>query len=174
MLHVITRLILGGAQENTLFTVIGQQKDPRFEVTLLAGSTTGAEGDLHGEARAAGVDLVLLPPLVRDDPAVAGRARPGRPRTASCARGRFHIVHTHSSKAGILGRAAARIAGVPIVVHTLHSLVFHEYQSALENRVVRGAEAPGARRSPTRFISVNGRTGEGRARRRASAVPSST
>ena len=159
VLHVITRLILGGAQENTLFTVIGQQKDPRFEVTLLAGSETGAEGDLHGAARAAGVDLVLLPPLVRD-------IRPWQDVRALVAlvrfmRGRrFHIVHTHSSKAGILARAAARIAGVPIVVHTLHSLVFHEYQSALANRVyviLKRLVAP----LTHAFISVNDGTARG-------------
>lgn len=159
MLHVITRLILGGAQENTLFTVIGQQKDPRFEVTLLAGAQTGPEGDLHAEARAAGVDFVLLPPLVRqihpvkDLQALWGLVRLMRSR-------RFHVVHTHSSKAGILGRVAARLAGVPIVVHTLHSLVFHEYQSALVNRVyivLKRLVAP----LTDALISVNERTAEG-------------
>lgn len=159
VLHVITRLILGGAQENTLFTVIGQQKDPRFAVTLLSGSETGAEGDLHGEARAAGVDLVLLPPLVRD-------IRPWQDVRALVAlvrfmrARRFHIVHTHSSKAGILARAAARIAGVPIVVHTLHSLVFHEYQSAVANRayvVLKRLVAPFTHA----FISVNDGTARG-------------
>jgi glycosyltransferase involved in cell wall biosynthesis len=159
VLHVITRLILGGAQENTLFTVIGQQKDPRLQVTLLAGSETGAEGDLHDEARAAGVDLVLLPALVReirpwqDLRALVALVRFMRAR-------RFHIVHTHSSKAGILARLAARIAGVPIVVHTLHSLVFHEYQSALANRVyvlLKRMVAPFTHA----FISVNDGTAQG-------------
>lgn len=134
VLHVITRMILGGAQENTLLTVIGQQKNPDFRVTLLTGVGDGKEGDLHAEARAAGVDLVILPSLVR----------PIRPATDLRAfwelyrfirRGRFDIVHTHSSKAGILGRLAARAAGVPVIVHTLHSLVFHEYQKAWQNWV---------------------------------------
>lgn len=159
VLHVITRLILGGAQENTLFTVIGQQQDPRYQVTLLAGAETGAEGDLHGAARAAGVDLVLLPPLVRaihpwkDLRAFVGLVRFMRAR-------RFHIVHTHSSKAGILARAAARLAGVPIVVHTLHSLVFHEYQSALANRVYVALKRLVAPLTDA-FISVNDRTAQG-------------
>src|SRR5687768_1930107 len=159
VLHIITRLILGGAQENTLFTAIGQGKDPRFEVTLLAGTQTGPEGDLHGEARAGGVDLVLLPPLVReispwkDLRALWGLVRFMRAR-------RFHIVHTHSSKAGILGRAAARLAGVPIVVHTLHSLVFHDYQSALANRAYVAMKRLVAPLTDA-FISVSDRTAAG-------------
>jgi glycosyltransferase involved in cell wall biosynthesis len=134
VLHVITRLIVGGAQENTLLTVIGQQADPRFRVTLLSGIDLGPEGDLHERARAAGVDLVLVPWLVRPiRPATDLRALVGLARLMR--RGRYHVVHTHSSKAGILGRLAARLAGVPVVVHTLHSLVFHEYQSEWANRL---------------------------------------
>ena len=134
VLHIITRLILGGAQENTLLTVIGQQRSSRYDVVLLSGIDEGPEGTLHDQARAEGVNLVLVPWLVR----------PIRPITDAVAllalyrfikKGKFDIVHTHSSKAGILGRVAARMAGVPVVVHTLHSLVFHEYQSWLKNRL---------------------------------------
>ncbi len=132
VLHVITRLILGGAQENTLLTAIGQHRSADMEVTLLAGIDPGPEGDLHDHAREAGVRLELAPWLVR----------PIRPWTDLAAlfrlyrlmkQGQFDVVHTHSSKAGILGRIAARWTGVPIVVHTLHSLVFHEYQAAWKN-----------------------------------------
>ncbi len=51
--------------------------------------------------------------------------------------GRYHIVHTHSSKAGVLGRLAAAAARTPIVVHTLHSLVFHDYQPRWLNLLLR-------------------------------------
>src|SRR5215471_4229107 len=123
VLHIITRLIVGGAQENTLLTVIGQQRTPGLKVCLLAGIDDGPEGDLHDKARAEGVDLHLMKELVR----------PIAPLTDSIAlaklvafirRGEYDVVHTHSSKAGILGRIAAHLAGTPIVVHTLHSLVF--------------------------------------------------
>ena len=65
VLHVITRLIVGGAQENTLLTAIGQHGSPGLRVTLLSGIDDGPEGDLHDQARGAGVDLHLMPELVR-------------------------------------------------------------------------------------------------------------
>jgi len=133
VLHVITRLIVGGAMENTLLTVLGQMQDPRYEVTLYAGIDDGPEGNLHAVAHAKGVNLVLTPHLLRPiRPLTDLRALADLTRFIR--RGRFHIVHTHATKAGIVGRLAARMAGVPIVVHTLHSLVFHEYQSGLANR----------------------------------------
>jgi glycosyltransferase involved in cell wall biosynthesis len=128
--HIITRLILGGAQENTLYTVIGQQRD--YDVTLFIGVDDGTEGSLRDRAAAANVRLVVVPSLVRPiQPFTDLRALFALARLLR--KGRFDIVHTHSSKAGILGRIAARIAGVPVVVHTLHSLVFHEYQAAWKN-----------------------------------------
>jgi glycosyltransferase involved in cell wall biosynthesis len=157
VLHVITRLILGGAQQNTLHTAIGQHQDPRFDVTLLCGTDQPPEGHLHDEASASGVRVVFEPLLVR----------PIRPLTDVRAlvrlyrfmrRGRFDVVHTHSSKAGILGRLAARLAGVPVVVHTLHSLVFHDYQHPWTNWLyirLKRLCAPLA----DALISVNDRTG---------------
>jgi glycosyltransferase involved in cell wall biosynthesis len=132
VLHIITRLIVGGAQENTLFTVIGQHATDGIDVTLLSGIDDGPEGNLHDQAMAAGVKLDFLPELVRPiDPrrdAVAFAKL-----VAYIRAGRFDIVHTHSSKAGILGRMAARAAGTPIVVHTLHSLVFGEHATSRQN-----------------------------------------
>jgi glycosyltransferase involved in cell wall biosynthesis len=133
VLHIITRLILGGAQENTLLTAAAQHRSGAYDVVLLSGIDEGPEGTLHEEARSQGVTLVLMPGLVRP-------IRPVKDFMTLIAlyrfikHGKFDIVHTHSSKAGILGRMAARMAGVPVVVHTLHSLVFHEFQSRVKNR----------------------------------------
>ena len=126
VLHVITRLILGGAQENTLYTAIGQHRTPGLRVTLLAGIDDGPEGTLHAEAYAAGVDLQLLPELVRPIAPRADAVALAR-LVAFMRRGRYDVVHTHSSKGGILGRLAARLAGVPIIVHTAHSLNFGDH-----------------------------------------------
>jgi len=159
VLHVITRLIVGGAQENTLFTAEGQTRTPGMKVTLLAGVDDGPEGNLHDRARAEGVELALMDELVR----------PIAPRLDAVAlwrlvafmrRGRFDVVHTHSSKAGILGRVAARLAGVPIVVHTLHSLVFGEHATARQNALyisLKRVVAP----LTTAFISVCDATRDG-------------
>jgi glycosyltransferase involved in cell wall biosynthesis len=159
VLHIITRLILGGAQENTLYTVIGQQQNSAFQVTLLSGVDSGREGDLNAEAHAAGLDLVILPTLARAiRPATDLKALVQLYRFIR--RGRYDIVHTHSSKAGILGRIAARMAGVPIVVHTLHSLVFHDYQRAWQNRVYIALKKLCAPMTDA-FISVNAKTMQG-------------
>jgi len=132
VLHIITRLVVGGAMENTLLTVIGQQQDPRFSVTLFSGIDLGPEGNLHDFARQHGVELVLSPHLLRRiDPWHDLRALIELVRFIKA--GRFHVVHTHASKAGIIGRLAARLAGTPVVVHTLHGLVFHEFQRAWLN-----------------------------------------
>jgi glycosyltransferase involved in cell wall biosynthesis len=135
ILHVITRMIVGGAQENTLLSVEGLDQIPGYEVTLCSGVESGPEGELLSRARQTAT-LVELPELCRSV----------SPRSDIVAlwklyrlmrKGRYHIVHTHSSKAGVLGRIAAFFAGTPIVVHTLHSLVFHDYQPWVINRLWR-------------------------------------
>lgn len=133
VLHVITRMIVGGAQENTLLSVEGLDRLPGYDVTLCSGIDNGPEGELLTRARET-TRLVVLPELCRNvDPRADLVALWKLYRLMK--EGRYQIVHTHSSKAGVLGRIAARMAGVPIVVHTLHSLVFHDYQPWLVNRL---------------------------------------
>jgi glycosyltransferase involved in cell wall biosynthesis len=132
VLHVITRMIVGGAQENTLLTVQGLDRLPEYEVTLVSGVDRGPEGSLLEQARKT-VDLAVIPELARSiNPAADWRTLVKLYRLIR--RGRYHVVHTHSSKAGVLGRVAAKLAGTPIIVHTLHSLVFHDYQPRVVNR----------------------------------------
>jgi glycosyltransferase involved in cell wall biosynthesis len=132
VLHIITRLIVGGAQENTLLTCEGLAAMPEYEVTLASGIDRGPEGDLLDRAKKS-VNLVLVPELGRAISPIADiRALWKLYRLIQ--RGRYHVVHTHSSKAGVLGRIAAKLAGTPLIVHTLHSLVFHDYQPWIVNR----------------------------------------
>lgn len=135
VLHIITRMIVGGAQENTLLSVEGLDKMEDYDVVLMSGIDEGREGDLLSRARET-CRLITIPELVR-------AIRPIKDLTAlwkiyrHICRGKYHIVHTHSSKAGVLGQLAAWLAGTPIVVHTLHGLAFHDYQPWLVNRTWR-------------------------------------
>jgi glycosyltransferase involved in cell wall biosynthesis len=149
--HVITRLIVGGAQENTIASVLGLKANPNHVVDLLSGPTAGPEGSLEDSIRNAGV-LTIVPELVR----------PVAPRKDWIAFGKLAaifrqtqpaIVHTHSGKAGILGRLAARSARVPIIIHTIHGPSFGEFQSALANGLFRTAERYTARFT-THFVAV--------------------
>ena len=131
--HVITRLIVGGAQENTLASVVELRRRGRFDADLILGPTHGPEGTLVPAAREQGVEPHLVPSLRREvnpvlDP-VALAALAGVFR-----RGRYDVVHTHSSKAGVLGRLAARLARVPLVVHTVHGWGFNDRQRPLVHR----------------------------------------
>lgn len=125
VLHVITRMIVGGAQENTLFTVSLLDKT-HFNIDLVCGPQTGSEGSLIEEAQAQQISLTILPNLLRQVSPIHDLIALFQ-LTQLCRRRRYGIVHTHSSKAGILGRLAARLAGVPHSVHTVHGWSFHEY-----------------------------------------------
>jgi glycosyltransferase involved in cell wall biosynthesis len=122
VIHVITLLELGGAQQNTLHTVRTLDRS-RFEPVLVCGR--GAI--LDEEAAALGVPLHFIPSLVRP-------VRPWKDALAVLALARLFrrekpdVVHTHSSKAGILGRFAAALAGVPVVVQTFHGFGFTSEQ----------------------------------------------
>jgi glycosyltransferase involved in cell wall biosynthesis len=133
VLHPITRLIVGGAQENTMITADTLAHAPeyagRYRVDVVSGSETGPEGSLIEEVRARGVPLTIIPSLRRAlDPLSDVRAYRALVRLMRAPRGgpAYDIVHTHSSKAGVLGRLAARAARVPVVVHTVHGWSFHD------------------------------------------------
>ncbi len=142
--HVITRLIVGGAQENTIASVLGLRKNPGFEVDLISGPTHGPEGSLESVLQTAAQSsahpvLTILPELVRPvhpwKDWVALRKLGARFRAT-----KPELVHTHSGKAGLVGRLAAARAGVPVVVHTIHGPSFGPFQGPLANLAFRQAE----------------------------------
>ena len=151
-MHVITRLILGGAQENTLLTVEGLHRRDDYDVALVTGPALGPEGSLIERAHRNGVRLILLPSMRRE-------IHPARDLVTLHAltdlfrEKRPHIVHTHSSKAGILGRMAARRARVPVIIHTIHGPPFHPHQGALSNVIFKSLERRVGRYTD-RIISV--------------------
>ncbi|MGA2242637.1 MAG: glycosyltransferase family 4 protein [Verrucomicrobiota bacterium] len=137
--HIITRLVVGGAQENTVASVLGLRQIPGVEVHLLSGPTTGPEGSLESEFAGTPEILTRVPDLVR----------PIHPLKDWLALRRIEIilreqkpdiVHTHSGKAGILGRLAARRAGVPVIIHHIHGPSFGPFQGLPANWIFTAAE----------------------------------
>jgi glycosyltransferase involved in cell wall biosynthesis len=138
VLRIISRMNVGGPALHAL--LLNERLDPaRYDSRLVAGQVGDAEGDyltLHG---AEPERFVSLPALGREVEgwrdwsafwALVRLMRSFRP----------HVVHTHTSKAGALGRIAATLCRVPVVVHTYHGHVFDAYFSPLKTRFVVAAE----------------------------------
>jgi len=158
IVHIITRLILGGAQENTLITC-KLLAERGHDVTLITGPALGPEGGLFEQTKNQKYKTIVVDKL----------RRPICPLydTISYLQIKEHlkrikpdIVHTHSAKAGILGRFAAhslRNTQYDIrntkIVHTIHGLAFHPYQSKLTNEFYIAVEKSAAKRTDS-FISV--------------------
>ena len=157
IVHIITRLILGGAQENTLITckLLAQRG---HDVTLITGPAIGPEGELFNQTNNEKYNVIVVPKLIR---AICPLYD-----TISYFQIKRHlerlkpdIVHTHSAKAGILGRFAAHglkgkwSENVPAVVHTIHGLAFHSYQNKWLNSFYIAVERSAAKRTDS-FISV--------------------
>ena len=144
--HVITRLIIGGAQENTVATCIGLRK-LGYDCELVTGPQTGPEGSLE-----AGMPVTIVNELRREPNPVFDVLACRELYRLFRAR-RYDIVHTHSGKAGFVGRLAARLAKVPVVVHTIHGPSFYRYQNPIGNWLFRWAEQL-AGEWTTQFVSV--------------------
>jgi glycosyltransferase involved in cell wall biosynthesis len=136
--HIITRLIIGGAQENTILTCEGLTR-LGHDVILMAGPETGREGSLWPRAEQSEYALERITSMRRGvNPWHDWRCR--RELTRRLRDLRPDIVHTHSSKAGVLGRLAARDAGVPMIFHTIHGMSFNRTQPAPVYMLYRALE----------------------------------
>ena len=150
--HVITRLIVGGAQENTVASVLGLRQKAGLEVDLIAGPTRGPEGSLEPALAGCSALLTIVPELVR--PLHPWKdARAWQKLTGLFRARQPQLVHTHSGKAGVLGRLAAARAGVPIILHTIHGPSFGSFQGWSANALFRSAERYAARVT-THFVTV--------------------
>lgn len=138
IVHLITRLIIGGAQENTILSCEGLA-ERGHEVHLLAGPTIGPEGSLVDRAKSGAYAYEEIAPLIRAvHPLRDAQALRALVRRIEALRP--DVVHTHSSKAGVLGRIAADLAGVPIIVHTIHGMSFNRTQGRLTQAAYATAE----------------------------------
>jgi glycosyltransferase involved in cell wall biosynthesis len=151
VVHIITRLILGGAQENTLITckLLAQRGN---DVTLITGPAIGPEGELFEQTRNAGFKTIVIDEMIRAiNPVKDFLAY--RKIKKILKEIRPDIVHTHSAKAGILGRYAAHTICNTKIVHTIHGLAFHPYQGGMLNKFYIAIEKAAAKKTDC-FITV--------------------
>ena len=142
--HIITRMIIGGAQENTLYNCLDLIKDFDDEVLLITGPATGPEGKLLDQGRAGGLKIRMVDSL----------RRPIHPRDYAAYKDLCNVlnefspevVHTHSAKGGFLGRAAGWNSKIPAVIHTVHGAPFHPYQSVIARQLFVALEKWAAKR----------------------------
>ena len=144
VVQIITRLIQGGAQAHVVELCDFLKRDGRFDVTLIAGPPRGPEGELVTRARSLGIEPVIVDSLRRAvNPWHDWRAGRGLRRLLGDLKP--DIVHTHSAKAGVLGRRAAAAVGAPKIFHTVHGMPFHPDQSVFVRELGAWFERRGAR-----------------------------
>jgi glycosyltransferase involved in cell wall biosynthesis len=152
--RVIARLNVGGPAQHVILLTAGMDST-RFHTTLITGIVGRGEADLLFAARARGVQPVVIPELgssirpIRDLTALGKLVRLFRQL-------RPDIVHTHTAKAGALGRLAARLARVPMTIHTFHGHVLEGYFSPTATHVFLRIERALARHTD-RIITVSPR-----------------
>lgn len=134
VMRIIARLNTGGPAIHVSLLSRGLDADGCFKTRLVAGLIGEAEGDMSYLARESGLDLITLPALGREiSPFADFMTTLALFRLMR--RWRPHIVHTHTAKAGFVGRLAAWLAGVPVIVHTFHGHVFHSYFGPLTTQL---------------------------------------
>ena len=127
--HIIARMITGGADENTLFTIEGLSKE-KYEIDLITGEEF--DKDILNKVKNHPFDIIQIKGLkwklnfLHDTIVLLKLIKLLKKK-------QYDIVHTHTTKAGILGRIAAYLSGVPVIVHGLHGSTFQAFNSGLLN-----------------------------------------
>jgi glycosyltransferase involved in cell wall biosynthesis len=134
VLRVITRLNIGGPAIHAILLTRALNDGVVFKSTLVAGTTAPHEGDMLSLARDKEVEPLVLPALGREISPFDDLVSLAR-MVQLVRRLKPDVVHTHMAKAGTVGRLAAHLCRVPLVVHTYHGHVFHSYFSPTKTKV---------------------------------------
>lgn len=133
-LHIHTLPIISGSGINTFLTMKGIQND---SISMSLACAPG--GPLLELIRNEGMKVITFPDLVQPIAPVKDIAA-----TINLYRylkkNRYHIVHTHNSKAGFIGRLSAKLAGVPVIIHTVHGFAFHDQEPLWRRMLFRNLE----------------------------------
>ena len=130
LLHVITHLPIGGAQDNTLYTVELLNKD-KYDISL----SCNLNGELVSRAKKVKHLKLYDVPNLHREVSIINDIRAFLSLYKLIKKENFTIIHTHSSKAGFLGRIAAMLNKTPIVIHTIHGFAFHDYMNSFKKNI---------------------------------------
>jgi len=133
VLHILTRLIMGGADENTIFTIEGLIRDG-YSVDLVVGG----DSDPRLVEKYANLNIIVLPEL-RRNVKLSNLIAFWKIYRLIVTNG-YYYVHTHTAMAGFLGRVAAKLAGTPVIIHSLHGITFHNLLHPVVRRIYILAE----------------------------------
>jgi glycosyltransferase involved in cell wall biosynthesis len=143
VLHIITRLDVGGSSENTILSATRMPPE-EFACGLVSGRTTEPSPGIAHSLAERNIQWAVVPALRREIHPLRD-LRALRALRRLIREERPEIVHTHTSKAGFLGRLAARLEHVPHIVHAPHGHVFGGYFSPATTRLFIGLERLAAR-----------------------------
>lgn len=135
VLHIITHLEVGGAQDNTLYTLEKINRN-KFNITLAANLS----GEFLNRAESI-YDLKLI-----HIPSLQTKVRPLYDIISLIylvkiiKTGQYDIIHTHSTKPGVLGRIASTITRTPLIVHTVHGFAFHDFMPVIQRKILISVE----------------------------------
>jgi glycosyltransferase involved in cell wall biosynthesis len=146
--HVLTRLLRAGSEENTLATCLAQAR-AGHRVMLIHGNQWNP---IYRDTYGAEIELIEIPEMAHPIAPMKDLKAISRLRKLFSER-RPDVVHTHQSKAGVLGRAAARLAGVPVIIHGVHILSFVDV--SFMKRVIFLAAEKAVARFTDGYISVS-------------------
>jgi glycosyltransferase involved in cell wall biosynthesis len=133
VVHIITRLAIGGAQENTIMAVSLTNRQ-KFSSMIISGRERYPEGNLLNEIQEKDIVHFTNRFLVRPiNPVLDFLSLILLIRQIRMLKG--VVVHTHSSKAGILGRIAAKLAGSSVIIHTVHGWSYNEWMPKAKKRL---------------------------------------
>lgn len=154
VMRIVSRMNIGGPSRHVVLLNAGL--DPaRYDTLLVTGTEGSTEGSLRDLAESGGIRVETVPELGREI-SLLSDTRTLVTLYRLMRRTRPHIVHTHMAKAGFVGRVAAKLAGVPVIVHTFHGHVFHGYFSPRKTQVFLVLERACARIS-NRIVTISPR-----------------
>lgn len=137
VLHIVNRFNLGGHVFKPLY--LAKHLPSEYETLLIGGVHTEEEESCEFLLQREAVDYIIIPEMSRSI-SFGDDLKAYKKIKQIIKDFQPDIVHTHASKAGLLGRLAAFTSGIPVVLHTFHGHVFHSYFGKVKTSIFKNIE----------------------------------